>query len=212
MTKNKSLLGFRSLSSLFLLVVVLVSSSLAFAAGTGTGANTGTASSTAPSKSSGSAAMPSIVPHDDSTTYEQWKGPTDQKTWNFSAMTGLGIVNATPGVALMGAAAKRIVDKGFAPDINDSVWVEVELGPVFAKGGAGLVYSGHLRWDFIKNESWGFYGLGGFGGANTSEALGNKFEFYPRFAAGALWKIFVGFTLRAEVSHELTVVGAQFEL
>lgn len=210
MTNHRlSLAGFLSL-----IFVFTFNGAPSFAAGNQSSGTTkhpaATSASTAPTSNTTTQAMPSIVPHDDSA--EPWKGPSDKNVWNFSAMTGLGIVNATPGVALMGAAARKVIDRGFAPDLNDSVWAELEMGPVFAKGGAGLVYSAHLRWDFLMNSAWGFYGLGGFGGANTSQALGNKFEFYPRFAAGALWKIFADFTLRAEVSHELTIVGAQFEL
>ncbi|MFL5813675.1 MAG: hypothetical protein ACJ763_08865 [Bdellovibrionia bacterium] len=142
---------------------------------------------------------------------EDWKGKPEASEWAFSALTGLGIVNATPGFAIMGAAARKILDQGFVPDINNSVWIETELGPVFAKGSAAFQFSGHLRWDFVRNEDWTFYALGGFGGSVTGQKLGDKFEFYPRFGAGALWKIFADFNVRGEVSHELVVLGAQFE-
>jgi hypothetical protein len=141
---------------------------------------------------------------------EDWKGKPESAEWTVSALTGLGIVNATPGFAIMGAAAKKIVDHGFVPDINNSVWIETELGPVIAKGSAAFQFSGHLRWDFVQNQDWTFYALGGLGGSSTGEKLGDKFEFYPRFGAGALWKIFADFDIRGEVSHELVVVGAQF--
>jgi hypothetical protein len=143
---------------------------------------------------------------------EDWKGKPETSEWSLTALTGLGIVNATPGFAIMGAAAKKIVDQGFVPDINNSVWIETELGPVIAKGSAAFQFSGHLRWDFVRNEDWTFYALGGFGGSSTGEKLGDKFEFYPRFGAGAIWKLFADFSVRGEVSHELIVVGAQFEL
>lgn len=146
------------------------------------------------------------------TSAEDWKGNPETAQWSFSALAGLGIVNATPGFALMGAAAKKIVDRGFVPDITNSVWIETELGPVFAKGSAAFQFSGHLRWDFVQNEDWTFYALGGFGGSSTGQKLGDKFEFYPRFGAGALWKVFADFNIRGEVSHELVVVGAQFDL
>jgi hypothetical protein len=142
---------------------------------------------------------------------EDWKGPSESAEWSLSALTGLGIVNATPGFAIMGAAAKKILDRGFVPDINNSVWIETEMGPVIAKGSAAFQFSGHLRWDFVRNDDWTFFAIGGFGGSSTGEKLGDKFEFYPRFGAGALWKIFADFDVRGEVSHELIVLGAQFK-
>jgi hypothetical protein len=152
-----------------------------------------------------------VTPVTSVTSGEDWKGASEKSDWSAAALMGLGIVNATPGFAIMGAVARKIVDRGFVPDINDSVWIEAELGPVIAKGSAAFQFSGHLRWDFVQNEDWTFYALGGFGGSSTGEKLGDKFEFYPRFGAGALWKIFADFNVRGEVSHELVVLGAQFE-
>lgn len=163
-----------------------------------------------------SAAPPTVsqVPATPNTAYypaEDWKGKPEAANWNLTVLTGLALIDATPGFGLMGAAARKIIDRGFVPDINNSVWIEVEMGPVFAKGSTSFMFSGHLRWDFVKDDSWTFYALGGLGGLNASQALGDNFELYPRFGIGALWNIFADFTLRAEISHELMAVGAQFD-
>ncbi len=154
---------------------------------------------------------PAVTKGTEVSSAEDWKGKPETAQWSLGVLTGLGIVNATPGFAIMGAAAKKIVEGGFIPDINNSVWIETEMGPVLAKGSVAFQFSGHLRWDFVRNEEWTFYALGGFGGSSTGSQLGDKFEFYPRFGVGALWKIFADFSFRGEVSHELTVVGAQFD-
>ncbi len=74
---------------------------------------------------------------------------------------------------------------------------------MFIAGGTGLQWSGHLRWDFNKDEDWTFYGLGGIGGAVRSPTT----EFYPRFGIGTIWYLWETIALRAELSHEFMGAG-----
>jgi hypothetical protein len=141
---------------------------------------------------------------------EDWKGEADPAEFNAGVLTGLGVVNSQAGFALMATGAKRILKQGFVPDINNSVWIETELGPVFVSGGTAFAYSAHLRWDFVKDQNWTLYAVGGLGGLVTGSDLGDHFELFPRFGVGAMAKLTDLISLRGEVSHELTAVGVSF--
>jgi hypothetical protein len=143
---------------------------------------------------------------------EDWKGPTDTYDNEFGAMTGLGIVDGTPTYALLGTAARRIVPKGFIPDINNSVWIEGEAGPFFVYGTGFFSYSAHLRWDFRKDEEWTLYALAGVAGHVTPDALGSKFELFPRVALGGILNIAAPCALRFELSHEWVTFGVLFPI
>jgi len=138
---------------------------------------------------------------------EDWKGKPDEKEVSFGGLTGMGIVNSAVGYAVLGTISKKIVRHGFAPDINDSVSIEAEVGPVFMSVGTALAYSTHLRWDFNKDPNWTFYGLGGVGGHVISLGLLNRFQLNPRFGIGAFWKITALIHVRAELSHDLVALG-----
>jgi hypothetical protein len=142
---------------------------------------------------------------------EDWKGQPSTSQGSFSGLLGLSVLDDyRPAFALIGAASKKIIDRGFVPDVNDSVSIEVEMGPAFALGGVAFVYSAHLRWDFIYNSDWTFYALGGLGGSVQGDTFGNHFILLPRIGAGAIWSITEAIGIRAELSHELIVVGATF--
>ena len=77
------------------------------------------------------------------------------------------------------------------------------------------IFGSHLRWDFVKDEHWTFYALGGVGGNNLSVATVNvgsvsRTALFPRFGAGAIYGVHDKFSIRAELSHELTAVGVMF--
>jgi hypothetical protein len=142
---------------------------------------------------------------------EDWKGQPSSSQGSFSAMLGMAVLDDyRPAFALIGAASKKIIDRGFVPDLNDSVSIEAELGPVFALGGTALFYSAHLRWDFVYNPTWTFYALGGLAGSVQGDTFGNHFVLLPRLGAGALCTITDAVGVRFELSHELIVVGATF--
>jgi hypothetical protein len=141
---------------------------------------------------------------------EDWKGSSEPSEISFGALAGLGVIDSSGGFAIIPSISKKIIDRGFVPDVNDSVWIEAEVGPVFFSGATALFFSGHLRWDFIKDQDWTFYALGGASGDVTSSGLGNHFQMGLRFGVGALWQMTPYLKLRGELSHELIVVGVDF--
>lgn len=148
--------------------------------------------------------------------YEDWKWPASEHDWTAAVIPGVGIINSSAGFTLQGALAKKIMHQGFAPDINNQVFVEVQAGPYTTGGGSALLFSTHLRWDFTLNQDWMFYALGGLGGNVTSERLGDQFQLLPRFGAGAVLDIErqtgVPIGLRGELSRELIGIGVQFRI
>jgi hypothetical protein len=143
-------------------------------------------------------------------TQEAWKGPADTHDFSAGFLGGLGIIDHTAGVSLLGTVSRKLVEPGFAPDINNGVSLELQFGPLIASGGTPLFYSAHLRWDFRRDTEWTLYGLGGVAGYVSSSI--NVFEFFPRFGVGALWNVHELFALRGEISHEFVGIGVNFPL
>ena len=143
-------------------------------------------------------------------TAEPWKGPSDPARFNLGVLTGMGVIDSHAGFALLGTASAKIVNRGFVPEINDSVSIETVLGPLFVYDTASFMYSLHLRWDFERDEFWTLYALGGVSGQITGDSLGNRFILFPRFGLGAIYRIHELFALRAEISRELIVGGVMF--
>lgn len=142
---------------------------------------------------------------------EDWKGVSPEQSIQVGAMTGLGLVGSQAGLSLIAQAAKRIVERGFVPDLNNSVWFEIQAGWIlFIPGGSPFAYSAHLRWDFIKDDQWVLYGIGGFGGIANSGAA----AFYPRTAVGAAMNLTSQspMQLRFELSQTWTTVGLSWLL
>ncbi|MCM0606373.1 MAG: hypothetical protein KA715_09815 [Xanthomonadaceae bacterium] len=137
---------------------------------------------------------------------EDWKDATPPQSVQVGGMVGLGLVGNQAGMSLIAQAAKRVIDRGFVPDLNDSVWFEVQAGWIlFIPSGNPFGYSAHLRWDFIKDDQWSLYGLAGFGGlTNTGAAL-----FFPRTAIGAAMSLTSKspMQLRFELSQSWTATG-----
>lgn len=153
----------------------------------------------------------SPAPAQPASSAADWKGEPYLSQMMFSGLTGLAIIDNHTTFTVLGSAAKKILDQGFVPDINDSVWVEAEIGPAFYAGNAALVYSVHLRWDFNQNQNWTFYALAGFAGNVTPAALGGHDEFFPRVGLGAVFHLIENLSIRGELSHEFIVAGVQFE-
>lgn len=143
---------------------------------------------------------------------EDWKVKTPGSDLVVSAIPGLGIVDARAGFSFVGAVSKKILEGGFAPEISNSVSIELELGPLFARSSSALFYSAHLRWDFRKDDAFSLYALGGFGGFGASLGVGNTNEFFPRFGIGSFYKLHDLLSLRAELSHELVGVGIAYHV
>ncbi len=143
---------------------------------------------------------------------EDWKGQPPSQEFTLGGLFGLGIVDSSGGASVLGSVAKKILNQGFVPDINNQVYVEAEVGPLFTSGTTVFFYSGHLRWDFQKDDLWTFYALGGLAGDVTGAKLGDHWELYPRVGVGALWNIGMNWSVRGEVSHELIAVGINWSI
>lgn len=139
---------------------------------------------------------------------EMWKGKPYDAVFGFSFMPGLGIAGPVAGFALNGAISVKIAHEGFIKDINDQAHLEVMGGPLFMSGVTAAVFSMHLKWDFVKNEFWTFYSVGGVGAL----FLTGQDIAYPRFGVGAVWNPFEFLGFRAELSHEFTGVGIVYTL
>ena len=183
--------------------IFIVSTQLIFANGAIAAQATG-ARAVAPTPVTSAVSKPSPM------SSEDWKGPSDPAKFHLGVLTGMGVLDSKAGFALLGTASAKIVQRGFVPDINNSVSIETELGPLFVASSASFMYSAHLRWDFEKDELWTFYALGGFSGHITGSDLGSRFIFFPRFGVGTICRLHELFALRAEVSRELIAAGVIF--
>jgi len=120
---------------------------------------------------------------------------------------GMGLINTTPGLLILPSISTVIAREGWIPEIVNPVSIEGQLGPMFAKGQTLWMYSAHLRWDFVKDELWTLFALGGVGGNfydNTK--FGSDFAFHPRFGVGAFYDM-GAFLYRAELSPEAITFG-----
>jgi len=137
-----------------------------------------------------------------------FKGASPSGELTVGALAGLSIIG-TEGFGLIGNVGKRIVERGFAPDVNNQVYIEGQFGPVFGLAGTtGWHYSAHLRWDFPKDDQFTFYGLGGVGGS----IVASTFRLHPRFGVGGFFYFDSYLAIRAELSHELIGAGISYRL
>lgn len=141
---------------------------------------------------------------------EDWKTYYDRSEMTLGGLAGLGIIDNSAGFALLGTISKKILAKGFVPDISNSVSIEASVGPAFVSGGTAVMYAGQLRWDFEKDESWTFYALGGAGGNYLSVGGNSRVEFMPRFGVGAFWRWSEFVRFRGEIAHDLIGAGVNF--
>lgn len=153
-----------------------------------------------------------LLPLTFATASEDWKGKPPEHEITLGGLAGLGFIDAGIGVMFSANAAKKIINKGFVPDINDQVFVEAEWGPLLVKSETAFQYSLHLRWDFNKDEQWTFFAIGGVGGTITGSGLGSAAPIFLRFGLGAFWHINSLVSLRAQGSHESIAAGFSFAL
>jgi hypothetical protein len=144
---------------------------------------------------------------------EDWKGTPETSEISVGGLAGLGIIDNSSGFSVLGTVSKKIIHHGFVPDINNTVSLEGAIGPVFLSGVTAWLYSAHLRWDFEKDATWTFFGLGGVGGNILSTSTGNnseknsRFVMTPRFGVGAFYKLTQQVRLRADIAHDFMGVG-----
>jgi hypothetical protein len=141
-----------------------------------------------------------------------WKGTPEPSPFSLGALAGFGLVNYTGGFTLLPTASAKIAKDGWLADVNDAVSIEAGLGPIFITGATSLFYTAHLRWDFQKDRNWIFYAIGGVAGFNTSTALGDDFQIFPRFGVGAMYDMQLPVLFRFELSHELIALGVNIPL
>jgi hypothetical protein len=145
-----------------------------------------------------------------------WKGKADSSEFSFGGMMGAGLIDAAVGVTgftVVGTASKKILSGGFVPDINNPVSIEILVGPTFLPKITGVIYSAHLRWDFVKDSLWTFYALGGWSGITVDPLSRTKtFITLPRFGVGVFLKIFSQLSFRGELSHDFIGVGVNFSI
>ena len=139
---------------------------------------------------------------------EDWKGKADSSEISLGGLTGMGIINNSVGFTVLGTVSKKIVKRGFISDVNNSVSIEGLLGPAFIPAGTAWIYSAHLRWDFVKDDSWTLYAVGGTGGS----LLNSSFSLMPRFGIGAFLGLQGGLSVRGEISHDLIAAGVNFRI
>jgi len=142
---------------------------------------------------------------------EPWKGHTEVRPFELGMMAGAAIYGTEVNWSALATAAYLLKDKAFVEDLDDRIWVELELGPTFFSTSnsnqTGFQYSTHLRWDFSYNEFWTVYGLGGFSGYGLPKSLGGSFTFHPRFGAGVEYQTKAALSFRGEVSAEFIGLG-----
>ena len=145
---------------------------------------------------------------------EPWKGHTQVPPIEVGLLTGFSLYGSSANWSVLATAAYLIDDKGFVDDLDNRLWVEVEMGPAFFNSGmssqTGLQYSAHLRWDFTENEYWTFYGLGGLGGFVLPQSLGSTFTIHPRFGAGVEYQTKTALLFRGEISADFAGLGIAF--
>ena len=143
------------------------------------------------------------------TAATDWKGERSAREMSFGALAGLGDRNGDRSFTVVGDFSKKMLHRGFIPEINNQVFLEAMFGPLFVSTIlTAWIYSGHLRWDIQKSTLLTFYALGGAAGNFTS----SEFQIYPRFGIGVFLNFLPEIRLRAEVSHELIVAGMSYEL
>ncbi len=138
---------------------------------------------------------------------EDWRGPSPGHELTVGGLSGLAMVDGAVGFALLGNAGIKLLKRGFIPNVNDQVFLESDVGPVFFSGSTDLFVDAHLRWDFHRDEDWTFYALGGIEGLFTMNGLLGHSQVNPRFGIGTIWEPWQGIAVRAEVSDELLALG-----
>lgn len=135
-----------------------------------------------------------------------WKGPSPLTEFSAGFLGGLTLNGSSAGGVILGHVAKKIMHRGLVgDDINDQVFLEVQVGPEFVSGITALGVSTHLRWDFNRDDDFALFAIGGLGAH-----FGTGFnQVHPRFGVGALW-YFEWFGVRAEMSERWILAGAHF--
>ena len=142
-------------------------------------------------------------------TLEDYKSYTPENRFTFGFSSGFGLVDTSGGLLLSGNIGTKLVPDGFVPEIVNPVFLELHFGPLFTSGVTVWTYSTHLRWDFVKDQTWTLFAIGGLGGSWMSNKLGDRFALHPRFGVGFFYAL-GNFDLRCDFSHEAITAGVSF--
>ena len=145
---------------------------------------------------------------------ELFKGKPPEGVFSLGISAGLAPLGSNGGFVSVGNIGAKIVNIGFVPDINNQVWLELGGGVHVGFTGALIsgIFSSHLRWDFIVNDSWTLFAAGGVGGWVTSPAGATTFVLFPRIGAGAIYYFVPQVGLRLDISHEWSTIGIMARL
>ncbi len=152
---------------------------------------------------------------------DDFKGEPVKTQFMVGANAGAAVVGANWGFGFLANASTQIIKEGFIPDVTDSVSTELGVGSAWipanasatgSSNGTFLTFSAHLRWDFVKDERWVLFALGGVGGHSSCATCRVDFGLYPRFGAGVFYRASNLVWVRGDVSHEATMVGVEFLL
>ncbi len=145
---------------------------------------------------------------------EAWKGKPPGGEFLFGFGGGISQLGSLGGVPLIGNVAAKIVHLGFVPDMNNQVWIEAAGGVhlTFNGGFTSGLFSTHLRWDFVKDDYWTFFAVGGVGGAVISVAGLTSYIIHPRFGVGGVYYFLPQMGVRLDLSHEWMTLGLQVQL
>jgi hypothetical protein len=136
---------------------------------------------------------------------DYYKSYHDEKSV-FGVSAGMGLIDTRIGFVIIPNISHRIVTEGFIPDIVNPVFLEFMFGPFLAEGTTSWIYSGHLRWDFVKNAKWTWFALGGLGGNLMKNSLADRLAIHPRFGIGFM-REYETFIVRGDFSHEQITFG-----
>ena len=146
----------------------------------------------------------------DAKVEEDFKGKSSEKEITLGVTQGMGLMDASVGYGVLFNAGKKLVHRGWVGDLNDQIFIEVEMGPLFIASTTIFAYSAHLRWDFQKDQDWTLFAFGGLGGDITGASMGNRWELFPRFGVGAFYALNSQLSLRGELSHEFVTLGVSY--
>jgi len=149
---------------------------------------------------------------DDAELMEDWKGKPREHSTEVGAMTGLGVYDGAVGASLFVGGSEKILHDGLIDGVNDQFFGEIYLGSVFLSEGSVFQYALQGRWDFHRNDTWSVYAMGGLGGTITGKSLDDSWRLAPRFGVGTFYELNPKVKLRAEVSHDLMILGAAYRL
>jgi hypothetical protein len=142
-------------------------------------------------------------------TAEDWKGEFSTARFSVGATLGLGIVGGGfPAFTFLPNIATKILQPGFVSDLNDTVWIEGQVGVTVFVGGVVIPYAAHLRWDFEKDDHWTLFALGGVGGFGVPSTA--SVQFHPRFGVGVFYKFIRNVAARIEATSDFVGAGFTF--